>query len=160
MSDEDDDNDDKDDGHFSEEEWMEIESSESEGEMSILKKAQKQPKKIVKFKDIQTEDPKDSVPDNEIIDEAKNKDTKDDDLELLTVSSPPPADKPKKKVTSKQPKQNKGTSKTTTIQKTLFDAGVKLKAGVKRKTSTNADQGESSRLPKKPVKQLTKSKVT
>ena len=36
---------------------------------------------------------------------------------------------------------------------TEFDADVKLKAGVKRKTVSDADQQGSSNLPKKPAKQ-------
>jgi len=42
---------------------------------------------------------------------------------------------------------------------TEFDTGVKLKAGVKRKMVSDADQQGSSNLPKKPAKQPPKPKV-
>ena len=175
-----DDNDGKD---SSEDEWMEIRSSDSEDELSIIEKIQKQPpknKKAMKFatstKGQDKMDARDSettgvvkgsvIEEDEATDEIKIMDN--DNLELpsttkpLTDSKPPtdsklPAEKPKKKAaTKKQPKQDNSSKKTT--QTTLFDTGVKLKAGAKRKTATDTDEASSS-LPKKPAKQPPKPKV-
>ena len=173
-----DDNDGKD---SSEDEWMEIRSSDSEDELSIIEKIQMQPpknKKAMKFA-TPTKDKMDArdsettgvvkgsvIEEDEATDEIKIMDN--DNLELpsttkpLTDSKPPtdsklPAEKPKKKAaTKKQPKQDNSSKKTT--QTTLFDTGVKLKAGAKRKTATNTDEASSS-LPKKPAKQPPKPKV-
>ena len=165
----------------SEDEWMEIRSSDSEDELSIIQKVQKQPsknKKAVKFatstKDQNKMDTGDSqttgvVKDAVVEDEAADEIKIMDNLELPSVAKPltdskqatnskPPAEKPKKKAaTKKQPKQDKGSKKTT--QTTLFDTGVKLKAGAKRKTAPDAEQEASSSLPKKPAKQPPKPKV-
>ena len=160
---------------------MEIRSSDSEDELSIIKRVQKQlskKKKAVKFststKDQDEMDTgesqttgvvKDAVVENEADNEINT-----DNLELPSITKPlltdskpstkpstdskPPGEKPKKKTTTK--KQDKPSKKTT--QTTLFDTGVKPKAGAKRKTATDADQ-EASSLPKKSAKQPPKPKV-
>ena len=198
--DNDDNNDDNNDGGklSGEDDWMEIRSSESEDEMAVVKKMQKQqPKKSVKFatKDQEKMDTeatsaiKDSVNMDEPTDEAKIPDDNADELVIVSepakkpVDSKPPAEKPKKKATTKkqQPKQDKGTTKQdkdttkqdkgttkqgkgskktkTTTQTTLFDTGVKVKVGAKRKAAADTDQEPSSSLPKKPAKQPPKVRI-
>lgn len=188
SDDEDDDNDIVDDNDDDgEDEWMEIRSSDSEDETAApVKRTQKQqPKKSVKFAttdqdkmDTKDSEPTDVAKDSVAMGEAavgepKETESKDEDIELIAVSKPPveskppvkskppksTTEKPKKKAPAKrQPKQDKADKKATT-QTTLFDTGVTLKAGDKRKKDT--DQEPSSSLPKKkPAKQPSKPKVT
>ena len=147
LSDDDDDDDDNDEKNnlSSEDEWMQIRSSDSEDELSIIK-VQKQPsKKAVKFsattKDQDKMDTGDSVQTTGVVEDpvAEDKATDevkimdDDDLELPAITKPLTDSKPlaentkRKAAPKKKPKQDKGTKKTTS-QMTLFDTGVKLKA--------------------------------
>ena len=176
LSDDDDNDDDNDDdiddnnNDGSENEWMEIKSSDSEDELSIIKRVQKQPsknKKGVKFatstKDQDKMDTEESQTTGVVKDAVVEKEA--DNLELPAITKPPltdskpstkpptdskpPSEKPKKKATTTK-KQDKASKKTT--QTTLFDTGVKVKAGAKRKTATDAEEEASKKSAKQPPK--------